>query len=472
MNGPPLFVRVPAGLAAERQYIAKVVLGDFLGLSHHLVEGDGGQVAIDDGAGNIVLTPDVFFRDAAGHWLQSSSLPPEPLQWWRTEDLPVTEVGLEKTIPVVFGTAGDDGRAYRCDGQTAWLGLDVMGSAFFLLTRYEEVVTPSRDPHGRFPATASLAFREKFLDRPLVDEYVEILWAALRALWPDLKRKPRNFKIQLSHDVDWPFLGYHCPARLAVRHAAAAVLKAKSPIMAAAILTAKLTENPERDPANTFAFIMEVSEKSGLTSEFYFIAENYGEPINGVYSLDDPAVKEIIGEILRRGHRVGIHPSYRSYRDPGCLRAEFIKLRDATRAVGHEQEAWGGRQHYLRWENPTTWQCCADAGLKYDCTLGYADRIGFRCGTCHEFQVYNLRTRTPLSLTERPLVVMDGTLFSPQYLNVDQEMGAEATIAIAQICKRFRGSFTLLWHNSMLAEPRMKMTYAKIIRCAATGASE
>lgn len=44
--------------------------------------------------------------------------------------------------------------------------------------------------HDRFPATASLAYRAGFLDRPQIDEYLEILWAAMRRLWPGLQRKP------------------------------------------------------------------------------------------------------------------------------------------------------------------------------------------------------------------------------------------------------------------------------------------
>src|SRR5205823_4239631 len=79
------------------------------------------------------------------------------------------------------------------------------GGAFFLLTRYEEEVLTERDEHGRFPAALSLAARERFLDRPLVNEYAELLWRELRLLWPRLDRRRREFRLLPSHDVDVPF---------------------------------------------------------------------------------------------------------------------------------------------------------------------------------------------------------------------------------------------------------------------------
>ena len=43
-----------------------------------------------------------------------------------------------------------------------------------MLSRYEELITKDRDQHNRFPATASVAFKAGFLDRPIVSEYLEI----------------------------------------------------------------------------------------------------------------------------------------------------------------------------------------------------------------------------------------------------------------------------------------------------------
>jgi len=43
-------------------------------------------------------------------------------------------------------------------------------------------------------------------------------------------------------------------------------------------------------------------------------------------------------------------------------------------------------------------------------TVGYAEREGFRCGTCYEFKPFNFLTRKKLKVKEYPLTIMEGTL--------------------------------------------------------------
>lgn len=48
-----------------------------------------------------------------------------------------------------------------------------------MIARYEEVLLWDRvdkDLYGRFPSSESLAYKEGFLDIPIVNEYIEWLW--------------------------------------------------------------------------------------------------------------------------------------------------------------------------------------------------------------------------------------------------------------------------------------------------------
>jgi hypothetical protein len=130
---------------------------------------------------------------------------------------------------------------------------------------------------------------------------------------------------------------------------------------------------------------------------------------------------------------------------------------------GIEQDQWGGRQHYLRWEASTTWQNWADAGLSYDSTLSYADRAGFRCGVCYEFPTFNLRKRQQLDLNERPLIVMDASLFGKEYMKLAPQAGLRKILAVAKICKNYNGQFTLLWHNGTLLTASQKHLYREAL---------
>ncbi|MBK6994388.1 MAG: hypothetical protein IPH31_05490 [Lewinellaceae bacterium] len=78
--------------------------------------------------------------------------------------------------------------------------------AFFLLTRLEETWSSERDAHGRFPAVQSLAWKQGFLHRPVVNEWADWLWEALVRLGWRGERKQRPFQISISCDVDHPRL--------------------------------------------------------------------------------------------------------------------------------------------------------------------------------------------------------------------------------------------------------------------------
>ena len=83
--------------------------------------------------------------------------------------------------------------------------------------------------------------------------------------------------------------------------------------------------------------------------------------------------------------------------------------------------------------------------MRYDSTLGYADREGFRCGTCMAYPLYDLQQDRPLNVWERPLIVMDGTLQAYRGLTLDQ-----ALQSMKQLFGRSMavgGDFVLLWHN-------------------------
>jgi len=104
-----------------------------------------------------------------------------------------------------------------------------------------------------------------------------------------------------------------------------------------------------------------------------------------------------------------------------------------------------GRQHYLKFEIPITWQIWSDNGMEMDCTLGYPDKEGFRCGTCYEFPVFNIITSKHVTFKD-PLIVMEGTLVNYQDYTLSKM--AERFRYLMIIVKKYHGNFVILWHNS------------------------
>ena len=333
-----------------------------------------------------------------------------------------------------------------------------------MLSRYEELVVPERDREGRFAATSSIARAEGFLGLPLADAYTEVLWRALARLWPRLERSAPEYRLAVSHDVDRPLASAGNDAAGLARQLGADALVRRDPGLAARRIRswAALRRADHRlDPYNTFEFLMDVSEQHGIKGAFYFLATEEASARDGFYTLEDPWIAGLVRRIHERGHEVGYHASFHSHRDPARTAREFGRLRRAAERQGVAQDRWGGRQHYLRWENPVTWSNWDSAGLDYDSTLAFADRVGFRAGTCHEFPVYHLVERRPLRLRERPLHVMDGTLF--EYMRLGPEQAFDSVVSIARQCRRYGGTLSILWHNSSLPTSRQKHFYENLV---------
>lgn len=464
-----LVIEAPGAYEPERRYILDVVLADRLGLDWRLELQERRDVRIaleDDADGRCLALPDVLFGTPPEAWLTPSSLPAAPLAWRPVPGLASGALSPGQSLPVLYGAIPEHDGLLRLGPATIELSVDIFGSCFFMLSRYEERAVATRDEYGRFPAASSIAQREGFLGLPVADAYVELLWSALRHLWPRLERKPRRFRIALTHDVDDPLASLGRGPGALTRQLGADALVRRDPALMARRLrswTAMARGDHRLDPYNTFDFLMDVSERHELVSAFYFLAtDGAGSPHDPPYTLEHPWVASLLGHVHRRGHEVGYHAGFATYRDPERTQAEFDRLRQAAERSGVEQAVWGGRQHYLRWENPSTWSNWDRAGLDYDATLAYADQIGFRAGTCHDFRAFHLLERRPLRLRERPFQVMDGTLFA--YMGLSPDAALAAAVALAGECRRYGGTFSVLWHNSVLLTARQKRWYERLVR--------
>jgi hypothetical protein len=462
----------PSGYLLERGYIFDVVFREFLGIEYRTQETatKAIEVTLDGDASNRKLSlPDTLFATSPFEWLTKRSCPRLPLREYRIRWNGSGNRPIQEVLPILFGNGAEGSSRGSWGSETIDLPIDIFGSTFFVLTRYEEIVSGEKDEWGRFPAQCSILYRAGISRHPIVDEYVELLWEALRHLWPQLKRKPRTFGLHITHDVDHPLWNLNKNAvALLMASAKDVALRRNWNLASQRWRSFRLAarEDYREDPYNTFDFIMDLSERIGVKSAFFLKGGCTSPAHDSEYSLNAPWARALIRNIAERGHEIGIHPSFETFGDCAAISREFLAVRRACEEEGIRQSVWGGRQHYLRWSNPITWQSWEDAGLQFDSTLGFAEVIGFRCGTSHEYPCYNLVSRERLKLRERPLIVMDTTLYS--YMRLGQQELIDATVGLAATCRRFGGNFTLLWHNSNLLTGEGKEAYQSIVEALGT----
>ncbi|HWK90349.1 MAG TPA: hypothetical protein VNP72_10145, partial [Longimicrobium sp.] len=135
-------------------------------------------------------------------------------------------------------------------------------------------------------------------------------------------------------------------------------------------------------PYWTFDAIMEMEDRHGARSTFFFLEESIRARLLspsswklafGRYHFRDRRVAPLIRTLAEHGWEVGLHGSYQSYRDGALLRREKESLESVL-----GRPVLGIRQHYLNLDVPTTWQLQRDAGLVYDASFGKKPGIGYR----------------------------------------------------------------------------------------------
>jgi peptidoglycan/xylan/chitin deacetylase (PgdA/CDA1 family) len=260
-----------------------------------------------------------------------------------------------------------------------------------------------------------------------------------------------SFALCLTHDVDRPYKTYQSIYR-AVRR--------RDPSQLASIL-------PGVEPYWQFDRIMELEADLGVRSAFYFLNERRVRELParewltpetwklyaGRYRLTDPKIASIVATLDHGGWEVGIHGSYRSYRDPDRLRYEKATL---EQLLGHE--VLGGRQHYLNLDRPATWQYQADAGLCYDSSLGSSTTYGFEHGYDpirpfdDEFVVF-------------PLTLMELTV--PEVSNDFDRAWAECERLLVE-AHEHDAVMTILWHPCYFSTeyPGYERLYRRIVERA------
>ncbi|MDN3639985.1 polysaccharide deacetylase family protein [Simiduia curdlanivorans] len=459
-----LKVYIPDYSVSELRYSLDILLGEFLGLTFQAEVTASESITItQSGSEKELILDSSFFQKAFSAWLKPQSMPQLPLQYWTPSENDIVATLVEPSLPVLYGKPG----IIKTD-KSLTLNVDIFGTAFFMLSRYEELITTDRDQHQRFPATASVAFKENFLERPIVNEYLEVLWSCLKQLWPELQRKNRTANNYISCDVDFPFNPAYYSFNKMFRACARHVVKERSPVAAVKTITkyfaSKMGFSIHDEFRENISWIMGQNEEADNKVSFYFIPLVTSH-LDNVEDFSSSKMRKVIDEIVSRGHYIGIHPGYDTHNNASNFRESSEFFEKILDRYNINQKEIGGRQHYLRWAPALTATLWEQNNFHYDSSLTYADKTGFRCGCCYEYCMYDLTLRQRLRLKQKPLICMEVTLLDSKYENLKSKPSEllSKTMNLKDRCHKFGGCFGLLWHNSNLDCIEKKL-YKKLIR--------
>ena len=420
-----IVITIPSVNVPEVAYTFHCLLSVFLGLRYEIVIDDAScDYKITCNSQTLQIANFFFKDDRVEHLYQLDNLPSVV----NFSDIELENIQFSQVI--IFGNSSWS----KQEGGFKW-GNDIVAASFYMLTRWEETVIENKDEHNRFLAIDSLAYKNNFLHRPIVNEYVEILYQTLKSFGLDQERKFRQYTTVATHDVDRPYLWRSKLGKMKSIGASLLLRRDREEIkLRAGNLAVGI------DPFDTFDLLMDMSESIGEKAHFFFMAGGETE-FDNFYQLGEQAVIDLIKRIKERNHCIGIHPSYNTYNNTEMLFSEIDALKMAT-----GMEVTASRQHYLRFDASSTWNNLEEANVRYDSTLGYPDEAGFRSGVCYTYPVYDIYRRKQLFLLEKPLIVMDTTLLKYEKLQIEQALSRIENLQ--KEVHRYQGEFVFLWHNS------------------------
>ncbi|SDC67630.1 polysaccharide deacetylase family protein [Niabella drilacis] len=341
-------------------------------------------------------------------------------------------------LPVFFQTGGP-------------LGFDLFAAAFYLLSRYEEYLPFEEDPHGRFPATASLAYKNGFLKIPLINHWMQLLKKQLTALFPDERFRQMVFRFIPTYDIDMAWSYKH---KGFLRNAANLLKDAVRGQLPAASKRIKVLLGKERDPFDQFGWLNRLHEQYNLKPYYFFLVGAHTNRYDKNISPRNKAMKALITDHAIR-YPVGLHPSWQSNRTFHVLKNEKETLAAITGTAIN-----ASRQHFLKLSFPETYHNLLKAGILFDFSMGYADANGFRASVASPFCWYDLQTETATDLLLFPFCFMEAT--SIFYKKETPDAGLTALQELYNEVKRVDGFFSMIWHNSSFTDEGVYKDWKKM----------
>lgn len=316
------------------------------------------------------------------------------------------------------------------------LPFDLFSMCFFLLTRYEEHLPTPRDAYGRYQSKFSLAVKEKFLDRPILDLWIKRFTEKLNSRFGSSFSLSGTYNTEVTMDIDLPY-AFRSKGMKTYLGILRDVVKLD---FKTALHRTKFWFGGD-DPFNTYQWLRSFCSTNHITPQI-FILNKYKKPYDENHLADTDELGKII-KLLDSFADVGIHPSLSADNVGSNMKGELDFVEKCL-----EKRIVRSRQHFLQLDIKRTYKALIECGIKHDYSMGYPDVMGFRAGTSRPYKFYDLTNEKKTELIIHPCITMDVTM--KKYLRLTPQEAIHKCAEMVKEIKEMNGSFSFIWHNSSL----------------------
>jgi hypothetical protein len=328
---------------------------------------------------------------------------------------------------------------------------DIFAATFYLLSRYEEYVSHQKDMYGRYAHQNSLAFKESFLNQPLINIWFQQFKNVLKQKFPQLIIYQSPFTFLPTYDIDIAWSCKHKGFRRSIGGLLQSILKGNFKQFKERI---NVFRGRQKDPYDTYSWMNGLHEQYKLKPYYFFLLAHQSGRYDKNILPHKKALRDLISDHLIR-YPVGIHPSWRSG-DQHWLLEKEINILSAISG----NKVLSSRQHYIRFILPETFQRLIDAGIRFDFSMGYGSINGFRASVATPFYWYDLEKEKKTELLLFPFCYMDANSFYEQKLTARQ--GLEEMRHYYNVTKSVNGTFIMIWHNQFFGTDKLFLGWKEV----------
>ena len=297
------------------------------------------------------------------------------------------EIEKWKGLPAFFKT-----------GSESRLPYDVFAASFYLISRYEEYLPHIKDELGSYTPYQSLAYKNSFLEKPIVDLWAGRLKDHLNSFFPDLSnvswKKPKFLPII---SVVNPFLYKKKSLLFHLSDFLSFVWKLDFFLIAEQLL---VLFGLKKDPYDNFDELEKLFKKFKIYPQYFFLFTKNPNFERGL-SIYKTAYRELIKHVSDY-NKVSLLVSYEAQNDPSTL----AKERKILKKLIH-QKILSVRFNYGLFSSAKAYYGLISEELEEDYSMGYNDVIGYRASTAVPFYFYDLNNDLQTSLKINPVVATE-----------------------------------------------------------------
>ncbi len=319
------------------------------------------------------------------------------------------------------------------------LGFDIFSVTFYFLSRYEEYLEYEPDEYGRYAHWNSLAWKEGFLNKPLVDIWVSKFRNELSNRFPTINCKLSTIKFIPTYDIDiaWSFKhkGFW-------RNLAASLMKPSTILQRVKVLSGKA-----KDPFDSFDWLTQFHSINKLKPIFFFLVAKERNELDKNILPNKIELQQLIQQ-TKQAVEIGLHPSVQSNTVKEFLPSEKNTLQQIIKS-----SITKSRHHYLKFYLPHTYRGLIAAGITDEYSMGYGTANGFRASTSNSFLWYDLEKEETTSLRIHPFAFMEANSFYELHHPPSQAL--EELKQLLTEVKNVNGTFITIFHNQFLGTDKM-----------------